>query len=152
MAARERKGRKEFLLMKPDDFEQRLQRQPLRDIPTTWREDILQTAQSTVAPRPSPIIACVHACWHELFWPCRRAWVGLAVVWTAILVVNVATRDAPKAVARQTLQSPAGMAEALKEKRRLMSELIGSVTEPAEPPRSYLPRPRSERRCQTAVA
>jgi len=28
--------------VKPDDFEQKLQRQPLRQIPGEWREEILQ--------------------------------------------------------------------------------------------------------------
>ena len=30
--------------------------------------------------------------WMELFWSCRRAWLGLAAAWAVVLVLNLAAR------------------------------------------------------------
>jgi hypothetical protein len=70
--------------MNPDDFEKRLQRQPLRKIPSEWRESILQEAKS--APHSSPVIrhsflSTLNSTLSTILWPNPKAWAGLAAVW-----------------------------------------------------------------------
>ena len=129
--------------MKPDDFEKQLQRHPLRAVPGEWRGEILDAARragdhqlSTINPQPI-------SWWRELFWPCPQAWAGLAAAWGVILVLNLASRDSVQ-VAKTSKAAPAPeLLIALREHRRLLTELIGSpaVVESLTP---FVPRPRSE--------
>ena len=137
--------------MKTDDFEQRLQRQPLRSIPSEWREEILVAAdvnRRTQPVRELTFAATFRLRLRELLWPCPQAWAGLATVWLVILVLNLATGERATTVA--TKQSPPPSPEmlmALREQQRLLAELIGSKETPvADKSKSALPQPRSERR------
>jgi hypothetical protein len=135
--------------MKPEDFEQRLQRQPLRQVPGEWRADILDACRvSKVESRgqeqlwPSTLVSRLSA----LLWPHPKAWAGLAAVWILILAVDFSTRDKTPVVAeKSTPPSPEVVAE-LKLERRMLAELIGA-REPSDADRSKLlmPLPRSER-------
>ncbi|MBI3879112.1 MAG: hypothetical protein HY301_03495 [Verrucomicrobia bacterium] len=137
--------------MNTDDLEQKLRRQPLRELPSEWRAQILAAcgAQSSRsagtipatppggagAPRSEP------PWWLAWFNPSRAGWAALGAVWLVIAALNFAgPRDdasvsAPGAVAA----SPHDWLE----RRRIMAELIGPA-EPPEPP--AVTRPRSERR------
>ena len=137
--------------MKPDDFEQRLQQQPLRQIPAAWRGEILTTARAAATSRhPSPD---THHSWLSTFnlqlstllWPHPRAWAGLAAVWICIFAVNFSIRDrAPVLAEKSAPPSPEVVAE-LKQQQRMLAELIGaSQASEAEQPK-FLPLPRSER-------
>jgi hypothetical protein len=83
--------------------------------------------------------------WVELFWSCRRAWLGLACAWLVILSINfVTTERGARLASHQSDHVPAPL-NLLLEERRLLAELAGHVPEPepAAPPPA--PRPRSER-------
>jgi len=115
---------------------------------------VRQHALAAALNAPSTTLASrLQVCWHELFWSCRRAWIGLAAVWIVIIAANLPAHDGLRSVASQTPPPARDMAEALKENRQLMAELLGAI-EPseAEPPHSATPRPRSDRRIETAVA
>ena len=136
--------------MNPDDFEQRLQRQPLRSIPSEWREEILSHAHN--AHHASRIthhsfLSTLNAQLSTILWPCPQAWAGLAVVWLVILVFNLATGERATTVAtKQPTPSPE-MLMALRQQQRLLAELIGpNETVVVERPKLFLPQPRSERR------
>jgi len=132
--------------MKPDDFEERIRQQPLRELPQEWRREILGAAQAAMAPRPVPLS------WRErlsaLLWPCPEVWAGLAAIWLGILVVNVASTERTERMAKKTAPTSAQVMMALREQEQILTELIEPhETSPAIPPRiiESRPRPRSQR-------
>jgi len=87
--------------------------------------------------------------WKELFWPCRRAWTGMAALWIALWVIN--SMSSPDTVTVKTPRSLAStQVQTLQEQRRMLAELIPPPPPkipPAEPPRRN-PPPRSQRRAE----
>jgi anti-sigma factor RsiW len=85
--------------------------------------------------------------WREMIWPCRRAWVGLAAVWLALLAVNARLSDPQSAGARSS--SAAAMVQSWEEQTRVLAELTqpGIVRAPVNTPAAPFdpPRPRSAR-------
>jgi hypothetical protein len=90
--------------------------------------------------------------WLELIWPCRRIWTGLAAIWLLIFVVNFSQHDKSEMMAKNTSPSRE-MILAFRQQEKLLAELIGQ-NEPrvAEPSKTFLPRPSSERRFETLTA
>ena len=131
--------------MRPDDFEQRLHRQPLRQIPAAWREEILSAARATARPRPS--IPNSRPSWlSALLWPKPRAWAGLAALWVLVFALHLAARDDSPAIAKQTAPLSPQVLMALREQEQLVAELIGRSGAPdADRPQPAAPRPRSHR-------
>ena len=125
--------------MKPDNFEQRLQQQPMRQIPREWRDDIF-----AAAPRPSWLSA--------LLWPCPQAWAGLAAVWLLVLTFNFATKDKSETAVVQMPPASPQMIEALREQHRLLVELVGPGSREADRPKTTVPAPRSERLVKWVMA
>jgi len=144
--------------MNTDDFEKRLQRQPLRQLPVEWREQILSAARQAslsehatrntqhVFPSRS-LLSTLNYQLSTLLWPHPTAWAGLAAVWVVILGINLTTRDASTVVAKQAAPLSPQIFMAFQEQERLLAELIGPGETPAvERPKPRLPRPRSEGR------
>ena len=135
-----------------DDFEKKLQRQPLRQIPANWRESILQAArEQTASAAPPPLlIRAVLITWRELIRPCRYAWSAMAALWLALWMINSHMEFAPFPT-RVARSSPAASEQirSFAEQRRVLVELTGPVDlSPAERPRRADPKPRSERMLQ----
>ena len=136
--------------MKPDDFEQKLSRQPLRPVPTEWRAEILSTAQAAApaqysTPRSSKL-ATFNQQLANFIWPHPKAWAGLAAVWVGIIALNLATHDSVPRTAESSAPPSAEVLVELKKQQRMFAELVG----PREPldldrTRIFSPRPRSER-------
>jgi len=135
--------------MKPDDFEQKLQRQALRQIPAEWREEILKSANDagTVrrVVRGRPRETSLPNWLSTSLWPHPKAWAGLAAVWVLILAVDFSNRDrSPVRAEKSTPPSPEVIVE-LKQQQRLLAELIGSRdARDADRSKQSIPRPRSE--------
>jgi hypothetical protein len=138
--------------MNADEFEKRLQRQPLRQAPCEWRSEILAAARDAQAPVHASRIT--HRSWlstfnHQLstlFWPHPKAWAGLAAVWIFIFAVNFSMRDSsPRLAAQSAPPSPEVIVE-LRKQQRMFAELVGS-REPldVDRPRIFVPKPRGER-------
>ena len=111
------------------EFENHLQRQPLRDIPPHWRGRILAHAQPEAGG------------WRNWFWPAPRAWAVLGAAWVVIFILHLSTPDEPHSTGAAP-PSP----EAMQQEAALMAQLLGpndgddrSPALPAEP------KPRSER-------
>jgi hypothetical protein len=136
--------------MKPDDFEQRLQRQPPRRAPAGWRDEILQAAEaaagarlSAPGPRPSWLAGLLRP------WPV--AWAGLAAVWVVSLGMDFSARDRTPSAATAT--PPPAVAAELQQQRRLLTELLGQFSSSeAEPSKPSSPQPRSERTRERLMA
>jgi hypothetical protein len=116
------------------DFENRLQDQPLREIPDGWRAKIMAAAQ------PAP------PWWRQWLWPCPQAWSALAAVWVVILGMNLAAGKSPGQPPGATVVCSRQELQGLKEQQQRLAQLV-SPGEPmaAEPPKAIL-APRSERR------
>jgi hypothetical protein len=150
--------------MKPDEFEKRLQRQPLRQVPGEWRQQILSAARQASlpehasrttqhAPASASLLSTIHHQLSTLLWPHPVAWAGLAAVWLMILGINLTTQDASTMIAKHASPASPQVFMAFQEQERLLSELIGpSDTPVAEQPKPRLPRPRSEGRRALVMA
>jgi hypothetical protein len=148
--------------MKPDDFEKHLQRQPLRQVPSEWRDGVLSAARQATRPQPVPRIArdglwavfsTLNSQLSTLLWPHPAAWAGLAAAWVVILGLSFTTRDAALHVARRGSSSSPQVFMAFQEQQRLLNELVGPGEIPAaERPKAAPPRPRSERRSGLMMA
>ena len=143
--------------MKTEDFEKRVQRQTLRQVPAEWREDILSAARQASSPEhatrntqhASPwrsVLSTLNAQLSTLLWPRPAAWAGLAAVWVMVLALHLATREGAPRVAKQPLPRSPQVLMVYQEQERLLAELMGPRTTPAvERVKALPPRPRSER-------
>jgi hypothetical protein len=99
------------------------------------------------------LLCCSHKLWLELIWPCRRIWTGLAAVWILIFIVNFSQRDPSELMARKTPPPSPEIIMTFRQQEILLAELIGqNEPQTAEPPKTFSPRPSSERRFETAMA
>ena len=138
--------------MKPDEFEQKVSRQPLKEIPPAWRAEILSAAHNAQAAHHAsrithhPFLSTLSSQLSTLFWPHPKAWAGLAAVWICIGALNFSMRDpASSGVAGKSAPpSPEVMVE-LKKQQRLLAELVGThESQDVDRQKIFSPRPRSE--------
>ncbi len=140
-----------------DPFEQRLRRQPLRQVPPAWREEILAQAQPAAGVNRScapaselPFAAALWLRLRELLWPCPQAWAGLAAVWAVMLAVSFATSEKAVSVQARWPEPPSReMRQMLRQQRQMLAELSGTAESvEASRPGSASPPPRSQYRSQ----
>jgi hypothetical protein len=137
--------------MNPDEFEQRLRRQPLRPAPAQWRDEILVAAQTSGSPRPTPrprarFLPTLTSRLAGLLWPSPKAWAGLATIWAVMLAMQFSTREAgPQLAARPAPASPQILA-VLNSQKQLLADLLTERSGPreADRPKAGGGRPRSE--------
>ena len=88
-----------------------------------------------------------HVFWRELIWPCRHIWAGLATAWVVILAVNFSIQDKSELAAEKSPPTTPEMIMTWRQQERLLAELIGpNEMRAATPPKTFSPRPSSERR------
>ncbi len=136
--------------MNHDDFEQELRRQPLRQVPAEWREEILAAAsrESRVESRaPKNFWSSSAVCrLSSVFWPHPAAWAGLAVIWIFLIAMNFTLHDTAPVMAEKFSPPTAEVIVEVRQQQRLLAELIGSrEVREADRSKSSMPRPRSER-------
>jgi hypothetical protein len=137
--------------MNPDEFEERLKRQPMRKMPPEWRLEILSTAHKAGRlshdSRSTFLTSWLSTGYSQLsalLWPHPLAWAGLAAVWMVILAVNFSSSGDTQVLAKHITAPTPALMMAMREEERL---LMGPVQlPPADRPKSPLPRPRSEHR------
>ena len=117
-----------------NEFEQKLSRQPLRQVPADWRAEILAAADVNrrEVVRAFTSAATIRLRLREIFWPAPTAWAGLAAVWIFIFAVNFSMRDTfPRIAEKSAPPSP---------------EVMGPRETPdADRQKIFSPKPRSER-------
>ena len=141
-------------MMNTEDFEKRLQRQSLRQVPAEWREDILAAARQAAAAHHAPrttrhsrpsLLSTLNAQLSAILWPHPAAWAGLAAAWLVITGLHLATGEASPRLARRASPLSPQVCLTFREQERLLAELLGPRETPvAERPKPTPPRPRSE--------
>ena len=142
-----------------EPFERRLSRQPQREIPTAWREEILTTAQNAAAsphaPRTTHQEFGLSTLIHQLstfLRPQRAAWAGLGAAWAIIIALHLATVESPKTTFTTAAPVTPETLQVLKQQRLLYAELVGRPeTQPKDRLKISVPGPRSQRRDETAT-
>jgi hypothetical protein len=149
--------------MNTEDFEKRIQRQPLRQIPGEWRQEILQATtdaqQTAVKSQREPVasaslLSTLNSQLSTLLWPCPQAWAALAATWLVILGLHLASGDnTPQRLVRQKPSPSSELFLAVQEQKRLLTQLI-QAQEPrdADRPKTGKPQPRSDCRHETGLA
>ena len=144
--------------MNEHQFEQRLRRQPPREVPTEWRNEILSASRaagsrpSAPDPRPS-LLSTLNQQLSTLFWPHSKAWAGLAAVWVVIFTLQLTSRDRTEVLARNTPPPSPEMLMVLRQQKLLLAELVERPeSRAADRPKVVPPRPRSERREEIWIA
>ena len=143
--------------MNADDFENQLAGRPIREIPPEWRGEILRVARAA-AEGPLPVrgteslAGMLKSKIRAVLWPCPQAWAGLAAMWVVLLWVNFSISSGPSvADLKPTVESPQ-IIKVLQEQRQMLAGLSEQFdTTLAEPPKAFVPRPRSERRLDEVV-
>ncbi len=133
-----------------EQFEQRLRRQPVKQVPGEWRAEILAAAAADVNRRPKVSqhswLATIRHQLVSLLWPHPKAWAGLATVWVCIFALNFSLRDRPGVLAGKTQSPSPEMVAQLKQQHRMLAELIGAPeVQVADRQRLLLSKPRSGR-------
>ena len=134
------------------EFEKKLRRQPVKEIPSAWRAEILAAARAEQPIRHSSFVirpgwlSTLNSQLSTFFWPHPRAWAGLAAVWVCILALNFSTRDKSVMVAEKSSPPSPEVIVELRKQQRLFAELM----EPREAPvadraKTDVPHPRSGR-------
>ena len=139
-----------------ETFEQKLSRQPLRQIPAGWRAEVLAAARQVETPRCGvgqrsalslpAFFSTLNAQLTTWLWPHPKAWAGLAAIWILILAVDYSIRDKAPLVAEKSGPTSPEVVAQLREQQRLLAELMGPRdTGDADRSKSSAPWPRSER-------
>jgi hypothetical protein len=147
--------------MKPDDFEQQLQNQPLRPAPAGWRAEILRQAAGADAKSQREVAECemrnteceperlgsapAPSGWLEWLWPCPQAWAALAAIWILLLGLHLTHPPSLSSPITQTRPPTPEARMALAAQRREMTRLLDGPVEPPSAPKPAVPGPRSER-------
>lgn len=144
-----------------EQFEQWLRRQPQRQIPVSWRDEILTAAKAAASARVQPAtvrapygdrLAVVIEWLRNLLWPAPRAWAALGAVWVVVLAVNFSSRElSPPGTVGRTVQATPEVREMLRQQEQLIAELMCPPAT-AEPRKPAAPQPRSQRRGETGMA
>ena len=140
----------------PETFENRLARQPLRNVPAAWRDEILSAAEAArprVAARPTAEREADWAVgWRLRFARFPLAWASLAALWIALIGINLMlpgpfARLPSTGLPSAHLSTLAALEVTLSDSPSPTTELCPPAkTAPALIPPDAPVRPRSERR------
>ena len=134
------------------EFEKKLRRLPVKEIPGDWRAEILSAARAAQsAPHASLVtrhgwLSTLNSQLSTFFWPHPKAWAGLAAVWVGIVALNFSTRDKSVMVVKKISPPSAEVIVELRKQQKLYAELMGA-NEPreADRPKDGTARPRTQR-------
>ena len=137
--------------MKAEDaFEKRLRGAAPRQIPASWRNEILGALPEARRTNLVPELGIADFL-RAMLWPHPKAWAGLCAAWLLILGLNYASNEPAGTEGTRRLALPSSqMREVLRQQERLLAELSGTM-DSSEPRRSetVAPKPQSCREWET---
>ena len=118
--------------------------QPGENTRNRWAEAIQAASGPEPVCRVAPAEAILEWC-HDMIWPCRRLWAGLATVWVVIFLANLSLHERMPIGAKSGASSE--MTMTLKDQQKILAELLTDHSAPtdADRQRIFLPKPRTER-------
>ena len=138
--------------MKTDDFENQLQRQPLRTIPPGWRREILAAARAEAREPEQGAHRELLAGWRLLLSRIPLAWAAVAALWLGIIGANFLMSGPAITVVARSSKSAQAEVMTVGNLQRPNSTLLASLlsdtpgTQPINIPPALSPKPRSDRR------
>jgi hypothetical protein len=128
-----------------DPFEQRLSRQPLRQVPAEWRGEILGAVGRASRVEHHSFLSTLDSQLSTILWPHPVAWAGLAAVWIFIFALSFSMRDRTPVVADKVSPPSPQVIVELRQQQRLLAELLGPrEIRDADRQKMFVPKPRSE--------
>lgn len=117
--------------------------QPSQTAQRRWAGAVQAASGPGLVRRPTPAMA-FRDWWHDVIWPCRRIWTGMAAVWVVILAANVSLHEQSPAIAKSGPSTE--MIMALKDQQRILAELLPDHSTPPDADRQkiFSPKPRTE--------
>ena len=117
--------------------------QPSQLAQARWSKAIQTAGRPETVHRLTPTTA-FRGWWHDVIWPHRRVWAGLAAIWVIILAGNLSLPGHEQSLAGKS--SPQEMITTFKNQQRILAELLTDHVPPQEmePPKTISPRPRTE--------
>jgi hypothetical protein len=119
-------------------------------------EDLAACARSAAEPsrRRPPAFDLWNAAagfWQEALWPWRRAWIGMAAIWVAILAFGLAARETPRTASTKPPRPDPEVLAVLQGQKQLLMQLLGPGAPPlvsrlrtSSPHSAAKPPPRSD--------
>ena len=130
--------------MKPENLERRMARQPFREVPKDWREEILAAARAERPEVPCRVRNTWGLALREIFWPAPRLWAAIACSW-AVMLALAAVSASPVGSPEPAISS---LGWNLRQQQKLLAELVavpGHEPKDARPDHEELPsQPHSE--------
>jgi hypothetical protein len=117
-----------------------------------WTQAIKTAGPPYAIRRFSPVASfCDWA--HDVFWPARRVWAGLAAVWLLILAGNLSLREPPPASSATSASSSREAIASFRDQQKILAELLPDLSAPRETTQQkpFLPKPRTERFVNVSV-
>lgn len=134
--------------MNTDDFEKRLEHQPLRPPPLEWRGEILAAARAAIRPARPPGESGLRSGWRFLLARVPQAWGAVAALWLVIIGVN-SLLSGPMVAVESRAPAPGDPFAAWSLRQMQMSLLAEELADPSAPALftpPAAPGPRSDRR------
>jgi hypothetical protein len=118
-----------------------------------WNETLApRLSRDGAAVRPNLLFAIGWKLWRELILPSWRIWAGLACAWVVIVMLNLASSEPASEIVSNVKPPSREEVRALVEQRQMLTQLIGSPSEPANAQKRVSPGPRSDRTRQISAA
>lgn len=119
--------------------------QPGPAVQTRWARAVQAAGGPEPVRRLTPLMAFC-GWWHDMIWPCRRTWAGLAAVWVVILAGNYSLQNHSPSLAAKSPPPPQEMLMSFKDQQKILADLWTDYAVPREAVRREFlaPKPRTE--------
>jgi len=126
--------------------------QPSQTARTRWARAVAEAARPRPVRRLTPAMA-FREWWHDVIWPWRRVWAGVAAAWLVILAGNVSLREPSSAFTEKSAAPSQEAIASFRDQQKILAELLAGDSAPRDAERQniFSPKPRTERFKAVAV-